>query len=698
MSSKLFAIYYCVGLVSISPFVAGTGSVCDSSLLPSNASYTEEIYAEGNDVLLNPGRGFYHKLLTSSNAVDFDAIKESTLDCWRGRDGVTLLLRLYLLDDVFGNALSQDFLDRVRHDMSTVHDAGWNVVLRFLYNINLNTSYDAQTSEPTIEQVVNHVTQLKPIFHDFEGIIVAIQAGFLGELGLWYEPDTNGGTSPPNATYTALLKALFHNVPASVPIQVPKPEYKQEFVGSTSTSNFDVLFNSNKVRVGFFHECLLGGDTNHLINAFPRLDLGTLPPHTYITVDTMYNVMGGRTCHPSNVTNLMYLCDDSIKIFEKVHMTYLDIEEPGETLKFYRNHNCFHNIHHRLGYHLFLHTVNLPTAAIAGESMCFHVSLVNKGFATPTRGLAIFLVLELNTTVAYKVDLHINKGSERLWQPGSSEIPLVTKSFQLADGMPQGQYKAYLALADPKWLNDSNYYILLGGETQGLPTADPIKGLNFLGDIQIRRPTTVSTSSAILPPDYIQSWTLPSPTRHQRVWTTGNVPQSCPTLPSGIPSTTVLPTTTPVTTSASSHQFDRYATCDAVEVTKALLKYTYFNSSVALPCPDTNPHSSEAIIQRFCRAPPASKWTPLYGFKVVDHCDEIPKFTPVAFFKSLLGVSVYDRGINGGMAGVFFGCVRNGGVLKSVKIGIQLCGFPFDVALIHPVDVDLQSLYVVNLL
>ncbi|XP_021370789.1 uncharacterized protein LOC110461583 [Mizuhopecten yessoensis] len=176
-------------------------------------------------------------------------------------------------------------------------------------------------------------------------------------------------------------------------------------------------------------------------------------------------------------------------------------------------------------------------------------------------------------------------------------------------------------------------------------------------------------------------------------------PQSCIALSSGKPSSTTLLTTPSMTpTAGSSHQFDRYRSCDELEVAKALLQYTYFNSSLALPCPDTNPHSSESILQRFCQAPSASRWIPVNGVKVIEHCDEIAKFTPVAFFKSLLGVSLYDRGLNGGMAGVFFGCVKKDGILKSVKIGIQLCGFPFDVALIHPGDVDLQSLYIVNTL
>ncbi|XP_021350430.1 uncharacterized protein LOC110448491, partial [Mizuhopecten yessoensis] len=151
--------------------------------------------------------------------------------------------------------------------------------------------------------------------------------------------------------------------------------------------------------------------------------------------------MGGRTCHPGDTRNGPDLCTDSMELFEKIHMTYLDIEDPDESLKYYRHHNCFDTIRHRLGYRLFLHTVDLPTAAYVGELMCIHVSLVNKGFATPARNVDIFIVLKLNTTIVYRLDLSVNKALDKLWQSGLAEIPLVTKTFHLAHGMPPGQYK-----------------------------------------------------------------------------------------------------------------------------------------------------------------------------------------------------------------------------------------------------------------
>ncbi|XP_021339818.1 uncharacterized protein LOC110441043, partial [Mizuhopecten yessoensis] len=183
MGTLHVAVLYCFGLhlVSTLSSAASIGQVCDLSLLPNNASYDAKIYNEDSNVWLNPGRGFYHKLMTSSKTVDFDAIKEAALDCWRGRDGTTLLLRLYLLDDLSGAPLDQDFLGKVWQDMATVQKAGWNVVLRFMYNTDLDATYNTQTSEPTLEKILSHVVQLRPIFHAFEGIIVAIQAGFLGE-------------------------------------------------------------------------------------------------------------------------------------------------------------------------------------------------------------------------------------------------------------------------------------------------------------------------------------------------------------------------------------------------------------------------------------------------------------------------------------------------------------------------------------
>lgn len=51
---------------------------------------------------------------------------------------------------------------------------------------------------------------------------------------------------------------------------------------------------------GHYHECLLGGDANNIISAFPDLskDQGAF---TTMKIDTA--LIGGKTCHPGDTTN-----------------------------------------------------------------------------------------------------------------------------------------------------------------------------------------------------------------------------------------------------------------------------------------------------------------------------------------------------------------------------------------------------------
>lgn len=47
---------------------------------------------------------------------------------------------------------------------------------------SLDSQYNPQ-SEPTITQIQNHIRQLAPILNKYNGVVVAVQAGFHGEYG-----------------------------------------------------------------------------------------------------------------------------------------------------------------------------------------------------------------------------------------------------------------------------------------------------------------------------------------------------------------------------------------------------------------------------------------------------------------------------------------------------------------------------------
>lgn len=47
----------------------------------------------------------------------------------------------------------------------------------------MDTQYNPQ-SEPTIAQIKEHIKQLAPVIARYDGVVVAVQAGFHGEYGM----------------------------------------------------------------------------------------------------------------------------------------------------------------------------------------------------------------------------------------------------------------------------------------------------------------------------------------------------------------------------------------------------------------------------------------------------------------------------------------------------------------------------------
>lgn len=89
-----------------------------------------------------------------------------------------------------------------------------------------------------------------------------------------------------------------------------------------------------------------------------------------------------------------------------------------------------------------------------------------------------------------------------------------------------------------------------------------------------------------------------------------------------------LPTTlAPPTTPQSSNTYDH--TCNNVEVVIDLGKHEPIYHEHARPCSGGD-SMNEAVLMKYCFAPKPSNWT--QGRKVIEHCSDIPPYTPINMF------------------------------------------------------------------
>lgn len=179
---------------------------------------------------------------------------------------------------------------------------------------------------------------------------------------------------------------------------------------------------------------------------------------------------------------------------------------------------------------------------------------------------------------------------------------------------------------------------------------------NFCGCTATSDPTTTKVA------------TTPHPTATTS--TSTQIPSTTPPTTSTA-TTTILRTTPEPTPSLSTTQAPKSATttvlvphslhiCPKLSTVLDIAQHNIASNVNASLCPSGTHQSPEAFVLNHCTVEHPATW--IQGLKVMDNCNTIPLYTPVATFFSSGYVS------NGGIAGVFLGCLPNG-----FKIGVQPC-------------------------
>ncbi|ESO92668.1 hypothetical protein LOTGIDRAFT_233100 [Lottia gigantea] len=156
--------------------------------------------------------------------------------------------------------------------------------------------------------VLEHIKQLKPIFQQYEGVITAVQAGFIGTWGEWYyttyfgDPHKRDHHKYPIHGYSSsifndrkeVLLAVLNAVPKSIQVQIRYPAIKTSMFDYNPTTYGEVLQQTNKARTCHHNDCFLSSDN----------DVGTYSDkakeYPYLHKDSEYCIVGGETCRPTS--------------------------------------------------------------------------------------------------------------------------------------------------------------------------------------------------------------------------------------------------------------------------------------------------------------------------------------------------------------------------------------------------------------
>jgi hypothetical protein len=404
-------------------------------------SQVSEIFFESDTSdFKNPERGFYwHTEVHTGdderwgNHPYFENISKSADKAIE--QNLSLVLRVYYLDQYYSKSLDDKFLSFLEDDFSTVREKGLKIILRFAYKRFVDTNEKGEIVPPlndaNEEMVHIHLRQLKPILSENSDIILAIQAGFRGIWGEWALSDSFKSTNSRNS----LIDAILDNTPANRMVQLRMPRLKWDFKGNKDNiSPYDAFSRSKIARLGFHNDCFLAGTD----------DFGTYTnpvdkSKKYLSDETNWVIMGGETC---SLNPHRTQCENTLNELEEQHWTYLNLLYRPEVIDGWKSENCISTISKNLGYRYKL--ISSDFSFSTRNSFKIGIELINEGFAP--------LYNERNLELVFR---HIQSGEEysvildedpRYWPP--NEKVKVSGEFGFRDYLPMGFYDVFLNMPD----------------------------------------------------------------------------------------------------------------------------------------------------------------------------------------------------------------------------------------------------------
>lgn len=399
-----------------------------------SAQTSTVVYNPSTAIISNPERGFYKHEETHPS--DYDPLTQASLVNNRVNNHITLILRLFYLDDFVEGPISSSYLASMQSDFAKIRAAGIKAVLRFAYSDDVD---NGQLQDASKAQILSHIAQLKPILTANSDVISAVQVGFIGTWGEWYYTDHFG--MPPNATDLTnrreVVNALLGALPNNKMVQLRTPKLKKTVYNLQSALTLTQAFTDAPIaRVGHHNDCFLASDDDEGTYDNPTTE------YPYLEQETRYLPMGGETCA---VNSPRSKCTTAMDEMTKFHWSYVNLDYHPGVIDDWHDDGCFTEMEARLGYRFQLVNGIYPQNAAIGTGMPITIKVQNSGFATPYNPRPAYLILR-NAASNQEYSIVINS-DPRLWT--ASAITTISENIALPASIVPGSYKLFLKLPDP---------------------------------------------------------------------------------------------------------------------------------------------------------------------------------------------------------------------------------------------------------
>ena len=415
---------------------------------PAYKELKHSVFTENDLIFPNPERGLYGA--TEFHSDSYSPLKANQITFNR-KYGRTIAYLGYFMPDFIESDISDDYLALIRTNMETLRETGAKCILRFAYS-NMEPSEhgykgdevpeDYPGRDASLEWVLRHIEQVKPILQEYSDVIMVYQAGYVGVWGEWYYTD-NFESGPKTPEDHVLRKQVTDAMLAALPkdrqIALRTPMFTKNMytVGNTYADSLTVQTAHNgtdRSRLSCFNDCF-GAD---------KTDRGTFGGNESRELwkkDSRYVFMGGETCGTSEYCK----CERTLQDMKDYHWTYLNNGYHQSVLGRWRKDGCMDEIERRLGYRLSLTDVFCTPEPTAGADYRIVMKILNSGFSAPINPRAVELVLVDGN--GNKTEYVLDDIDPRYWFAGQKYV--IDKTIKIpADAT--GKCSLYLNLPDPK--------------------------------------------------------------------------------------------------------------------------------------------------------------------------------------------------------------------------------------------------------
>ncbi|WP_208014340.1 DUF4832 domain-containing protein [Meiothermus sp. CFH 77666] len=384
-------------------------------------------YTASNENFLNPERGF-HIAFQLQEYNDYRTVRSGG---WFNFPASVVFVYVSLYD-YRNSAIPQSYLDHLKSRLENARQAGIKLILRHYYAFPGKTG----SEDAPLERMLQHIEQLRPLWAEYQDIILAVQAGFIGLWGEWHSSSNN--LDKPESE-DRLVRALLAALPKSIPLQLRYLEDIERLYPQPLSSS-QAFSGSDQARLGHHNDCFLAGENDAGTYSWNQWDR----QKAYLEKITRFVPVAGETCQV-NFGLQRQSCAVALAELRRFNWQVLSGTWYKPVLDRWKSEGCYDEIARRLGYRFRLVRAVVPEQLSRGGRFQMGLEIANDGFANPIRPRPVRVVLR-NKTTGQIFGFPLNT-DPRQWEPEKTQALMLEAT--LPGDMPPGDYEVLLHLPDP---------------------------------------------------------------------------------------------------------------------------------------------------------------------------------------------------------------------------------------------------------